>query len=276
MSRIPITVTCLAVLFATNPIHADEPPTQAEVQQNVAKYLLESSQQSLAETIETIWVNNGGSNVNRVVGEGEVVAEQISRKLTVDAPNNMISWELNGFRNPTPTEVSNVADVVINANEGILGNYAQSLKDAFSIRESQRYDVFSTPVGLSMPVDELLYRAGHNHQHSLDGIPFPFTQSRCITLAAFCFHKCLFQDAVAIAQHGLRFGPNSTLLFIRGASELGQGDKTAALSTIKTLRATAGDLKQNDVNVISGPIKVRFLIALRDQSVPSNQALTQR
>ncbi|MEO2036764.1 MAG: hypothetical protein ABGZ35_32215 [Planctomycetaceae bacterium] len=277
MSRIPITLTCLAVLFATNSVHADEPPTQAKMQQNVAKYLLESSQESVAETIDRIWENNGGSNVSRVVGEGDAVADQISRKLTVDAPNNVMSmsWELDGFSNPTAEELSNVADVVINANEGILGNYAQPLKDAFYIGEPQGDDVFSAPVGLTMPVDELLYRAGYNHEHSLDGIPFPFTQSHCITLAAFCFHKCLFRDAVAIAQHGLRFGANSTLLFIRGASELGLGDKTAALSTIETLRTAVGNLEMQ-YNVIAGPIKIRFWIALRDQSVPSDQALTQR
>lgn len=126
------------------------------------------------------------------------------------------------------------------------------------------YDPFEVPEGLSMPVDSLLACLGYNSDHRMDGVPFPFTVEMCVRLAEGCYKRGLYMDARAIAEHGLKTQRIPALFYIRGASELALGDSVSALRSIKDLlpihpRSASTQSLAN----ISGPISVRFIIALR-------------
>ena len=130
---------------------------------------------------------------------------------------------------------------------------------------SKIYDPFTVPDGLSMSVDSLLQILGQNHDCQLCGVPFPFTVGSCESLGGEAFRKGLYQDAIAIANHGMTQKKTPTLLYIRGVSELAIGESHACVMTMRELIPIHPPTTptQELSSRVGGPIAVRFLIGFR-------------
>lgn len=283
MSRLSFAVVS-AVLFLGGTIRADEaaavlPAQNQDFRKRISQYLVETPPESLTLVIKDIWEKNGGETVARTPETGKQVADSIAAGVDIDFQSGQMSWAIKGFSNTNPNDRENLANVLLNAcvEEMVADNdKAQILKQKFEIRvpsgngddddmSNDQYP-FIVPEGLSMPVDCLLALLGHNANHGLDGVPFPFSVDECVWLAEECFKKRLYIDAVAIATHGIRFEKRPSLIYIRGASQLGLGQAdlaAASLRELSSMQQTSSSKQVHELSRINDAIVVRFLLAYR-------------
>jgi hypothetical protein len=119
------------------------------------------------------------------------------------------------------------------------------------------------PANLTMPEGELLNALGYYPRHC-----FIYSQQNCFELALACYRRCMFADAVAIANHGLRHGHHSPLLLIRSAAQIAAGDCGGAQDAAKQIFTEKDYVNSRSYNNalerISGPdvVRVRELIQL--------------
>lgn len=104
-----------------------------------------------------------------------------------------------------------------------------------------RYSPFDVPVGLTMPWRRLMWYLGY-----LPGpdstLSVAFTPVHCREMAIKAMYLGLYDDAIVLANHGLR-GKNSgdpTFLYLRAVCEVHLGRSEIALETLQELRLAGG------------------------------------
>lgn len=155
--------------------------------------------------------------------------------------------------------------------------------------------LLSKPPGLTMPVDDLLQRLGHNPLGSMNGIPYPFTPETCVTLSHEAVRAGLYRDAIALTECALKqeslsttLAQRNTLLYLKAVSELAVGRRKSCIATMRTLAAELnltpgadGDDVLRELQSLSpkvnGPIVIRFRYAfqalVRTNHVPTESLL---
>ncbi|QDT36726.1 outer membrane protein assembly factor BamD [Stratiformator vulcanicus] len=82
---------------------------------------------------------------------------------------------------------------------------------------------FTPPDGMATPIDSLLCRTGQGAVKC-----FVFSPRNCFDLAAACYRRGLYQDAIALLDRALQYGPNAGYFYLRGMAEMQIGECDAA------------------------------------------------
>jgi hypothetical protein len=122
---------------------------------------------------------------------------------------------------------------------------------------STRPSVFSYPDGLSMSAERLFERLGQCPTHCL-----PMTSETTFDLAYACFIRGMYDDAIALASHGLKLRGDARLYLLKGVCEMHVGRCSEAEETAEQyLNAVNG---RNTIGLaiarerVNGPMRVRF------------------
>lgn len=117
---------------------------------------------------------------------------------------------------------------------------------------------FDVPRGLSMPHTELLWRLGYR-PYANSEVSFAYVPRVCHEMATRAIRLHLYSDAVALANHGLRYYTegDSILLYLRAYAEIRQGKHTEALDTVRELKAL-GPIPSVMVERLNGRVAIEI------------------
>ncbi|MFN3161271.1 MAG: hypothetical protein ACE37I_18310 [Rubinisphaera brasiliensis] len=129
--------------------------------------------------------------------------------------------------------------------------------------ESETFNPFKVPEGLTMDAPHLLGILGYGGHPCASSDCFPFTADQCLELAIQCIGAGLYKDAIALADHGLTLKDYQVLYYVRGVAELAAGDCDASAKSARALlSATPSTHLPYVMERLAGPTSGRFRIAL--------------
>ncbi len=122
--------------------------------------------------------------------------------------------------------------------------------------KSMEPNPFDIPEDLSTPHKILLFKLGYLAS-SDSSLSVAFTPAICQEMAISAIRYGLYRDAIALANHGLKYHPVSdpAFLYLRGYCEIGLGPREDATKTIKELKS-AGRIPTWLMERVNGPAAV--------------------
>ena len=242
-----------------------------ECRKALAGYLMETPPASKKELFERIWAG--------YPERSSADAAEIANGIEGDLSGLKVTWKIKGFEGESEQDRRLLAELIVDGyfnSTGLNETQVQTLKDEFRIlfvSQPESLSVLSPPPGLSIPADNLLEIFGYNGHQKLNGVPFAWTPNMCMELAVRTYRLGYCHDAIAIANHGLRYGKDASLLYVRGVAELRAGDSVACLSTMKELIVVHPSSKRTqELAIINDPVVFRFLTAFQFLREEKNSA----
>jgi len=118
------------------------------------------------------------------------------------------------------------------------------------------FDVFQPPSGLATPAEQLLSMRGWCQPRC-----FAFTPANCLDLAGYCYRMGLYQDAIGLLEHAVRYDPQASYFYLKAMAELQTGRCRDAISSVQQMAAAQAAGRADGL----GPIMERYNGPLRVQ-----------